>query len=118
HSEIVNHLTISSIRNSIRRSSLRRSFLLISLSFLLWAMPGNAHAQASAALYATGVGTGPGAQLSALYIIDPQTGMATVAWQLASIHVYAGGLAYDDVTDTLYATGVLDSDTATSRLFT
>src|SRR6266550_9590776 len=60
HSEIVNHLTISSLRNWISRSSLRRSFLLIALGFLLWAMPGTAHAQASSALYATGVGTGAG----------------------------------------------------------
>jgi hypothetical protein len=110
-------MTTPSIRNSISRSSLRRGFLLIALSSLLWAMPGTAHAQASSALYATGVGTGAGAQLSALYIIDQQTGVATVAWQFAGIHVYAGGLAYDFVGDTLYTIGVLDSDTGTSRPF-
>jgi hypothetical protein len=68
-------------------------------------------------LYATGLGTGPGAQLSALYTIDPATGAATVVWQFAGIHIYGGGLAYDAATDTMYATGVLDSDTGTTRLF-
>jgi hypothetical protein len=40
-----------------------------------------------------------------------------MAFQFAGIHIYAGGLAYDPTTDTLYATGVLDSDTGTTRLF-
>jgi hypothetical protein len=39
-------------------------------------------------------------------------------WNFPSIHIYAGGLAYDAPTDTLYATGVEDSSTGTSRLFT
>ena len=69
-------------------------------------------------LYATGVGTGAGAGLSALYTVDPITGTASLVWNFPSIHIYAGGLAYDVAADTLYATGVLDSDTGTSRLFT
>ncbi len=73
---------------------------------------------ANAALYATGNGTGPGAELSALYIVDPLNGASSLIWNFPGIHIYAGGLAYDNTTDTLYATGVMDSSTGTSRLFT
>jgi hypothetical protein len=72
-------------------------------------------APAALTLYATGGGS---PQLSALYTINPATGAATLAWQFAGIHIYAGGLAYDAATDTLFATGALDSDTGTTRLFT
>lgn len=99
-----------------------RRLRLFALGFFLGIAPGIAHgqvlegdtAQEASVLYATGVGS---LQLSALYTIDPVTGAASVAWPLDSIHVYAGGLAYDSVTDTLYTIGVLDSDTGTSRLF-
>ena len=70
--------------------------------------------QAAQVLYATGTGS---PQLSALYTIDTATGAATLVQQFPGIHIYGGGLAYDAATDTLYATGVLDSDTGTSRLF-
>lgn len=70
--------------------------------------------QAADVLYATGVGV---VQTSALYTIDPSTGAATLAHLLPGIQVYAGGLVYDAATDTLYATGALDSDPGTSRLF-
>jgi hypothetical protein len=65
-------------------------------------------------LYATGGGS---PELSALYTIDTTTGVATRVQQFAGIHIYAGGLAYDAATDTMYATGALDSDTGTTRLF-
>jgi len=69
-------------------------------------------------LYATGVGSGPGAGLSALYTVDPSNGASSLVWNFPDIHIYQGGLAYDAPTDTLYATGVEDSSTGTSRLFT
>ena len=69
---------------------------------------------ANATLYATGSGSGA---LSALYTIDPVNGASSLVWNLPGIHVYAGGLAYDAATDNLYATGVEDSSTGTSRLF-
>ena len=71
-------------------------------------------AHAALTLYATGGGTG---HLSALYAIDPSTGATTAVQQFDGVHLYAGGLAYDAATDTLYATGALDSDTGTTRLF-
>ena len=72
--------------------------------------------QAMAALYATG-GSTSGSNLSALYTVDPLNGASTQVWGFPSIHIYAGGLAYDAATDNLYATGVEDSSTGTSRLF-
>lgn len=86
-------------------------FKLAVMSVVLCLVP---LAPAGSILYATGGGS---PQISALYTIDPVTGAASMACQLASIHVYAGGLAYDATTDNLYATGVLDSDTGTTRLF-
>jgi hypothetical protein len=74
-----------------------------------------ATAHSALTLYATGGGS---PELSALYTINPVTGAATRVCQFAGIHIYAGGLAYDTTTDTLYATGALDSDTGTTRLFT
>jgi hypothetical protein len=62
-------------------------------------------AQASSILYATGVGTGPGAALSALYTIDPTTGVATELFGMPGIHVYGGGLTYDAASDSLFDTG-------------
>ena len=73
--------------------------------------------RAMAELYATGSAS-PGGGLSALYSVDPLSGASSLVWNFPSIHIYAGGLAYDAVTDTLYATGVEDSSTGTSRLFT
>jgi hypothetical protein len=72
------------------------------------------HAHAKLILYASGVGQ---TALSGLYTIDPVTGVATWACNLNGIHVYGGGLAYDAASDSLYATGALDSDTGTTRLF-
>lgn len=69
---------------------------------------------ANAALYATGNGSGA---LSGLYTVDPSNGTSSLVWNFPSIHIYAGGLAYDAATDNLYATGVEDSSTGTSRLF-
>ncbi|HTF90638.1 MAG TPA: hypothetical protein VK843_19625 [Planctomycetota bacterium] len=74
-----------------------------------------APARAGTKLYATGVGGVGG--ISGLYSIDTATGLATLEWYFPAIHIYGGGLTYDPSTDTLYATGVLDSDTGTSRLF-
>lgn len=71
-------------------------------------------ASAAQVLYATGGGS---PELSALYTIDTSTGVATRVQQFAGIHIYAGGLAYDAATDSMYATGALDSDTGTTRLF-
>lgn len=68
-------------------------------------------------LYATGVGSGPTPGLSALYSLDPFNGTSTLLWNFPDIHIYAGGLAYDPGADLLYATGVKDSDTGTTRLF-
>ena len=69
---------------------------------------------ASAALYATGTGVG---ELSGLYTVDPLNGTPTLVWNFPGIHIYAGGLAYDNSTDSLFATGAADSSTGTSRLF-
>lgn len=69
---------------------------------------------AMAALYATGGGVGA---LSGLHIVDPLTGANSPVWSFPSIHIYAGGLAYDAASDKLFATGVEDSSTGTSRLF-
>jgi hypothetical protein len=84
--------------------------VLVALVVLCLAPP----AHARLILYASGGGQ---IQISGLYAIDTVTGAATLACNLNSIHVYAGGLAYDAPTDTLYATGALDSDTGTTRLF-
>jgi hypothetical protein len=89
-------------------------FKLTVVSVVLCLAP---HAQAGSILYATGVGSGPGAGLSGLYTIDPLTGAATSVQQFQDVHFYAGGLAYDAVTDTMFVTGALDSDTGTTRLF-
>jgi PEP-CTERM motif len=88
-----------------------RTVVVIVMSVLL-------SSQAMADLYATGVGSGPGAGLSALYTVDPSNGASSLVWNFQGIHIYAGGLAYDNTADTLYATGVEDSSTGTSRLFT
>lgn len=66
-------------------------------------------AHAADVLYATGVGTGSGAGLSALYSINPTTGEATLLWNFQSIHIYGGGLAYDVASDSLYATGATNN---------
>ena len=92
-----------------RLSCLRRSGLI---AFVVLSL--RTSATASQVLYATGGGS---PELSALYTIDTATGAATLVQQFAGIHIYAGGLAYDATTDTLYATGALDSDTGTTRLF-
>ncbi len=97
------------MNNRIR--SLTATLMALAMSFAI-------STPAMAALYATGTGTGPGAGLSALYTVDPLNGASTLVWNFQGIHIYAGGLAYDSGTDTLYATGVLDSSTGTSRLFT
>jgi hypothetical protein len=52
-----------------------------------------------------------------LYTVDPTNGASSLIWNFPSIHIYAGGLAYDAASDTLFATGVEDSSTGTSRLF-
>lgn len=70
--------------------------------------------QAMATLYATGTGSGA---LSGLYAVDPLNGASSLVWNFPSIHIYAGGLAYDATSNTLYATGVEDSSPGTSRLF-
>ncbi|HTF88947.1 MAG TPA: hypothetical protein VK843_11100, partial [Planctomycetota bacterium] len=60
-------------------------------------------------LYATG-GCG-------LYTVDTATGAATQVWCFPGVSMYAGGLAYDASTDKLFAIGVLDSSSGTTRLF-
>ncbi len=90
-------------------------FFAVLTAVCLWPASGNA---APLALWATGTGTGVGAGLSALYTVDPSNGASTLVWNFPGIHIYAGGLAYDATTDTLYATGAEDSSTGTSRLFT
>ena len=74
-------------------------------------------ARAADVLYATGVGSGPNAGLSGLYSLDPFNGTSTLLWNFNDIHIYGGGLAYDPGADLLYATGVEDSSTGTTRLF-
>lgn len=73
-------------------------------------------AQAASTLYATGAG--PVGFISGLYTVDPATGVAMLVTGIPNVHVYAGGLAYDAATDILYATGVENSSTGISRLFT
>ena len=98
---------------------MKHSIKLLSRTVVAIAMSVSLSSQAMASpLYATGVGSGPGAGLSALYTVDPSNGASSLVWNFPSIHIYAGGLAYDASTDTLYATGVEDSSTGTSRLFT
>jgi len=75
-------------------------------------------ARATDGLYATGGGSGPGAGLSGLYLVNPLNGTSNLVWNFQNVHIYAGGLAYDTTTGTLYATGAEDSTTGTSRLFT
>jgi hypothetical protein len=114
------------MKNPFCRSLLRTSIysvallcspaLLFSQSLLTSARGPLAAATAPWTLYVTGGGTGPGAQFAALYTVNTATGEATVAWQFP-IHIENGGLAYDEATDTMYATGALDSDPGTSRLF-
>ena len=96
---------------------MKRSIKSLAGSVVAVAMSISLSTQALAALYATGVGTGPGAGLSALYTVDPLNGASSLEWNFPGIHIYAGGLAYDATTDNLYATGVEDSSTGTSRLF-
>ena len=98
------------MKHSIKLLSRTVVAIAISISLASQAMAGP--------LYATGGGSGPGAGLSALYTVDPSNGASSLLWNFPSIHIYAGGLAYDASTDTLYATGVEDSSTGTSRLFT
>lgn len=71
-------------------------------------------ASAASLLYATGGGVG---ELSALYTLNTQTGTPTLLWNFAGVHLYAGGLAYDRASDKLFATGVWDASTGTTRLF-
>ncbi|GEM_PF-3293214 len=89
-----------------------KAILKLAVGFVVLCLVMPAHAALT--LYATGGGTG---HLSALYAINPSTGAATAVQQFDGVHLYAGGLAYDAATDTLYATGALDSDTGTTRLF-
>ena len=70
-------------------------------------------ARAGSTLYA--IGNGPG--LSGLYTVDPTTGVATLLWDLPNVYLYAGDLAYDAPTDTLYVIGSTVPDPGTSRLF-
>ncbi len=93
---------------SFARSLIR---LAATLSLLLLCLA--APARAGSTLYA--IGNGPG--LSGLYTLDPLTGAATLEWDLPGVYLYAGGLAYDASTDTLYAVGATVADSGTSRLF-
>ena len=95
---------------------MKRSIKFLSCTVVAIAMSVSLSSQVMATtLYATGGGSG---SLSGLYTVDPSTGASSLLWNIPSIHIYAGGLAYDAPTDTLYATGVEDSSTGTSRLFT
>jgi|CXWL01.1.fsa_nt_gi hypothetical protein len=67
-------------------------------------------ALAADVLYATGGGGG-------LYTVDPATGANTLLWVQPGIAIDSGGLAYDAIADTLYASGVQHSSSGTSRLF-
>ena len=69
---------------------------------------------AAAELYATGGGA---PELSGLWSVNPLNGQSILVFRFPGVHIYAGGLAYDAVSDKLYATGVEDSSTGTSRLF-
>ena len=81
---------------------------------LVWGSVLSLPAAAAALLYATGGGS---SGLSGLHVVDPVNGSNTPAWSFNGIHIYAGGLAYDAASDKLFATGVEDSSTGTSRLF-
>lgn len=101
----------------IRRGPLRKSrFCLLTLAVVLLALVGRA--QAKWALYATGKSaTGQGFD-SALYIVNTTTGVATPIGNLPNnFQVSAGGLAYDAVSDTMFATGSLTGANVVSRLF-
>jgi hypothetical protein len=81
------------------------------------ALPLATSAQAAATLYLTANGVGA---VSGLWTVNPATGAATYVGPLrdsgTEIYVYAGGLAYDSFTHTLYATG--DSFGGVSTLYT
>ena len=93
---------------------MKRSLKLLARTFVALAIGVSISSQALATLYATGNGIG---SLSGLYTVDPTSGASSLVWNFPSIHIYAGGLAYDAASDTLFATGVEDSSTGTSRLF-
>ena len=85
------------------------SRLLATLLISFWlCMP------AGADLYATGGGA---PELSGLWNVNPLNGQSILVFRFSGVHIYAGGLAYDAVSDKLYATGAEDSSTGTSRLF-
>ena len=98
---------------------MKRSIKLLSRTAVAIAMSISlsSHAMATT-LYATGGGSGPGAGISALYTVDPSNGASSLLWNFPDTYVYAGGLAYDAPTDTLYATGAENSSPGTSRLYT
>jgi len=105
------------VRESRERQAMKHGMKFLSCTVLAIALSVSLASQALAALYATGVGSGQGAGLSALYTVDPTNGASSLLWNFQGIHIYAGGLAYDAPSDTLFATGVEDSSTGTSRLF-
>ena len=85
------------------------SRLLATLLISFWlCMP------AGADLYATGGGA---PELSGLWNVNPLNGQSILVFRFSGVHIYAGGLTYDAVSDKLYATGAEDSSTGTSRLF-
>jgi hypothetical protein len=91
-----------------------KSCVRIVLAWVACAISSLTPASAAEVLYATGGGSGA---LSGLYSMDPLTGANTWLWNFPGVHIYNGGLAYDAASDKLYATGVEDSSTGTSRLF-
>lgn len=97
-------------------SSLRRRLLSALRVGAVWCLAAlGGMAGAADVLYATGGGSPLG--LSGLHAVDPATGANNLLWGFPSVHIYAGGLAYDRASDLLYATGAKDSSTGTSTLF-
>ncbi len=89
--------------------TLLERFFRPAIAFLFAATGLAMPAGADETLYATG-GNG-------LYRIDPATGAATSIWAFPGVAIYAGGLAYDAATDTLYATGNISTSSGITRLF-
>jgi WD40 repeat protein len=104
---------VTTMNNASSPSSYRR-LIKTAAAWLACALSCFVPASAADLLYATGGGV---TALSALYTLDTQTGTPTLMWNFPGAHIYGGGLAYDRASDNLFATGVWDSSTGTTRLF-
>lgn len=83
------------------RSKLTNIILGVTFMAIFIATP--AQASPSPTLYATGTGVATAG--GGLYTVDPATGAATLVYSFPGAFIHGGGLAYDNSSGTLYATG-------------